>query len=61
MTILSMLVIDDDSTPVLKDRLEAKLKDANILLCGANGTGFFNVEKSVWANGFDTRPNHQSV
>ena len=60
MTILSMLVIDDDSTPVLKDRLEARLKEANVLLCGANGTGFFNIEKSVWANGFDTRPNHQS-
>ena len=59
MSIMSMLFIDDDKEPYLKDRIHLKLKDAEILLCGANGIGFFHIEKGVWVNGYYTRPNHE--
>ena len=59
MSIMSMLFIDDDKEPYLKDRIQLKLKDAEILLCGANGMGFFHIEKGVWVNGYYTRPNHE--
>ena len=59
MSIMSMLLIDDDEEPYLKDRIQLKLKDADILLCGANGMGFFHIEKGVWVNGYYTRPNHE--
>ena len=59
MSIMSMLFIDDDEEPYLKDRIQAKLKDTDILLCGANGMGFFHIEKGVWVNGYYTRPNHE--
>ena len=59
MSIMSMLFIDDDEEPYLKDRIRLKLKDADILLCGANGMGFFHIEKGVWVNGYYTRPNHE--
>jgi acyl-CoA synthetase (NDP forming) len=59
MSIMSMLFIDDDEKPYLKDRIQAKLKKADILLCGANGMGFFHIEKGVWVNGHYTRPNHE--
>ena len=59
MSIMSMLFIDDDKEPYLKDRIRLKLKDAEILLCGANGMGFFHIEKGVWVNGYYTRPNHE--
>ena len=59
MSIMSMLLIDDDQEPYLKDRIQLKLKDADILLCGANGMGFFHIEKGVWVNGYYTRPNHE--
>ena len=59
MSIMSMLFIDDDKEPYLKDRIQLKLKGADILLCGANGMGFFHIEKGVWVNGYYTRPNHE--
>ena len=59
MSIMSMLFIDDDKEPYLKDRIQLKLKDTDILLCGANGMGFFHIEKGVWVNGYYTRPNHE--
>ena len=60
MSMMSMLYLDDDQKPYLKDRIQAKLKEADILLCGANGMGFFHIEKSVWINGHFSRPNHES-
>ncbi|HJM08807.1 MAG TPA: acetate--CoA ligase family protein, partial [Gammaproteobacteria bacterium] len=36
-----------------------KLKEADILLCGANGMGFYHIEKRVWVNGHFSRPNHE--
>lgn len=59
MSMMSMLYLDDDQKPYLKDRIQTKLKEADILLCGANGMGFFHIEKGVWVNGHFSRPNHK--
>jgi len=52
--IMSPLVLDDDGAPNLKERLQKKIRDAGILVCGANGMGFYNVRDHVWACGFDS-------
>ena len=54
-TIYSALVLENDSAPYLKERIQAKARAAGILLAGANGMGFFNFAKQVWCGGFDTR------
>lgn len=53
--LMSPLVLDDDTTPDLKERVRAKIRDAGMLVCGANGMGFYNVRDGVWACGFDSR------
>jgi acyl-CoA synthetase (NDP forming) len=58
ITIMSMLYLDDDEQPYLKNRIQQKVNEAGILLCGANGMGFYNFEDQVWACGFNTRLNH---
>jgi acyl-CoA synthetase (NDP forming) len=50
----STLYIDDDSVPLLHDRVKAKIDAAGMLVCGANGMGFYNVRDHVWACGFDS-------
>jgi acyl-CoA synthetase (NDP forming) len=52
--IQSALVLDDDSDPPLKDRVRKKVTDAGMLVCGANGMGYFNVRDHVWTSGFDS-------
>jgi len=52
--IQSSLVIDDDSEPPLKTRLEQKIRASGLLVCGANGMGFYNVHDHVWTCGFDS-------
>ncbi len=52
--IMSTLFLDDDSTPVLRERVAAKVAAAGMLVCGANGMGFYNVRDRVWACGFDS-------
>ena len=52
--IMSTLVIDDDKPPLLRERVQAKIDASGILLCGANGMGFYNVRDHVWACGFDS-------
>ena len=53
--LMSTLVLDDDAEPDLQHRVRAKVRDAGMLLCGANGMGFYNVRDGVWACGFDSR------
>lgn len=53
--LMSALVLDEDTAPLLKDRLQEKLRAAGVLACGANGMGFYNVRDGVWACGFDSR------
>ena len=52
--IQSALFIDDDSEPLLKDRVQFKILDAGMLVCGANCMGFYNVRDHVWTCGFDS-------
>ena len=56
--LMSALVLDDDSTPSLKERIQQKVRAAGLLACGANGMGFYNIRDRVWACGFDSR-DHQ--
>ena len=57
-TLYSTLLLEHDTTPPLRARLEAKVRAAGLLVCGANGMGFYNFRDGVWACGFDTRSNH---
>jgi acyl-CoA synthetase (NDP forming) len=52
---MSSLHLDNDKEPLLKDRVRQKIHAAGMLVCGANGMGFYNVRDSVWACGFDSR------
>ena len=52
--IFSSLVIDNDEVPTLKERIQDKIRNSGILVCGANGMGFYNVRDSMWACGFDS-------
>ena len=52
--IQSTLVIDDDSEPCLRDRVQRKIADSGMLVCGANCMGFYNVRDRVWTCGFDS-------
>ena len=54
-TIFSPLILDNDSTPNLKQRIATKAQNAGLLVAGANGMGFYNVRDRVLAGGFDTR------
>jgi len=54
IVIMSTLHMDDDTTPNLKDRAQKKLIDNDIVACGANGMGFYNIRDHVWATGFDS-------
>jgi len=58
MTIMSMLYIDNDMQPPLKERIQARVQETGVLVCGANGMGFYNFADRVTVGGFATRPNH---
>ncbi len=57
-TIYSTLVLEHDTQPELRERIRDKVRRAGILLCGANGMGYYNFRDGIWACGFDTRSNH---
>lgn len=52
--IQSTLFLDDDAEPPLRERMRRKIRDAGMLVCGANGMGFYNVRDHVWTCGFDS-------
>jgi acyl-CoA synthetase (NDP forming) len=52
--IMSSLYLDNDATPPLKERLQKKILDSGLLVCGANGMGFYNVRDNTWCCGFDS-------
>ncbi|MCP4301009.1 MAG: CoA-binding protein, partial [Gammaproteobacteria bacterium] len=52
--IQSTLVIDNDSIPALRERMQQKIVKAGMLVCGANGMGYYNVRDHVWTCGFDS-------
>ncbi|HEU5468642.1 MAG TPA: acetate--CoA ligase family protein [Steroidobacteraceae bacterium] len=54
-TIMSSLVIGGDGDPPLRERLLAKIRKAGLVVCGANGMGFYNFAEGIWGCGFRTR------
>ena len=52
--IMSTLYLDVDTDPPLRQRVQQKIRDAGLVVCGANGMGFYNVRDKVWACGFDS-------
>ncbi|MDJ0748357.1 MAG: acetate--CoA ligase family protein [Woeseiaceae bacterium] len=56
--IQSTLALDDD--PHLRERIQQKLQSAGMLVCGANGMGYYNVRDHVWTCGFDSASHHKA-
>ena len=54
-TIYSTLILENDTTPSLQERVRRLAEDAGLLLCGGNGMGFYHFNRGVLACGFDTR------
>jgi len=54
-TIMSALVLEDDAEPPLRDRVLEKIRRSGLIVCGANGMGFYNFADGVWGCGFRTR------
>ncbi len=54
--IQSALAIDNDTEPTLRERVRDKVRAAGMLVCGANGMGYYNVRDHVWTCGFDSAP-----
>lgn len=54
--IMSALYLDDDEAPDLRARVRQKIDDSGMLVCGANGMGFYNFRDHVWGTGFDSCP-----
>ena len=54
-TIFSALIVSDDKTPNLRQRLQDKINQNNVLVAGANCMGFYNIRDKFMAGGFDTR------
>ena len=57
-TMMSSLALENDSPPLLRERVAAKVETSGLIVCGANGMGFYNLADGVWVCGFDTRENH---
>ena len=54
-TMMSALVIEGDTDPRLRERVLAKIRKSGLVICGANGMGFYNFADGVWGCGFRTR------
>ncbi len=54
-TMMSSLVIEGDTDPPLRERLLAKIRKSGLVVCGANGMGFYNFADGIWGCGFGTR------
>ncbi len=54
-TLMSSLVLAEDREPRLRERVLAKIRAAGLVVCGANGMGFYNFADGIWACGFQTR------
>jgi len=57
-TMMSSLVLEGEKPPLLRERVAQKIEDSGLVVCGANGMGFYNFADGVWVCGFDTRSNH---
>jgi acyl-CoA synthetase (NDP forming) len=55
----STLYLDDDENPPLRERVRDTIESSGMLVCGANGMGFYNVRDHVWTCGFDSSASHK--
>jgi acyl-CoA synthetase (NDP forming) len=55
ITLYSSLVLAGDGVPALRERVLARVHTANLMVCGANGMGFYNFAEGIWGCGFQTR------
>lgn len=53
LIIFANCVLEDDTTPVLEDRIMEKLEKANIPVLGHNAMGYYNHDKNLRICGFD--------
>jgi len=58
-TLITNLVLAEDSEPPLKERIRAKALAAGMAICGGNGNGFYNFNEGLWICGFETRLDHR--
>jgi acyl-CoA synthetase (NDP forming) len=54
-TLMSSLVLPDDAEPPLRERILAIIRKSGLVVCGANGMGFYNFMDGIWGCGFETR------
>lgn len=57
-TMMSSLVLAGDKEFLLRERVAKKISSAGLIVCGANGMGFYNFCDGIWVCGWDTRDNH---
>jgi acyl-CoA synthetase (NDP forming) len=57
-TIFTGLMPQNDPPPLLRDRVARKIAASGLVVCGANGMGFYNFADGIWVCGFDTRDSH---
>ena len=55
-TIYSSGILEQDSEPKLLARLAAKANAAELVICGVNGMGFYNVSQDLYAGIFPRAP-----
>ena len=59
-TLMSALVLKDDREPPLRERMRQRIERSGLVVCGANGMGYYNFNAGVWACGFRTRAHARS-
>jgi acyl-CoA synthetase (NDP forming) len=57
-TMMSTLILEGDRPPLLRDRVARRIEESGLIVCGANGMGFYNFADGIWVCGFDTRSSH---
>jgi acyl-CoA synthetase (NDP forming) len=58
-TLVSQLVLAEDSDPPLRERIRQRALDTGMVLCGGNSNGLYNFDHKLWVCGFETRADHR--
>ncbi|HEY7840157.1 MAG TPA: hypothetical protein VIC61_01200, partial [Gammaproteobacteria bacterium] len=43
----SSLVLEGDAEPPLRERVRKRLREAGVVVCGANGMGYYNFRDGI--------------
>lgn len=60
VTIFSSLFQPRAGAPPLTERIRARAREADVLICGPMSMGFYNFTHRLWVCGFDTRLDHRA-